>query len=148
MQTILIKYITFPKTKRKSQLCFNIWIFCILEKTFDFSSLHIWTYSSFEGNYFYLAADVARRNKDVRRQEQTEREAGMGRKGVLVSHICREPAVFCLDFLSFSLCCCSGRFTNPTCGYLTSWELDSSLSCLCGVFRKSWDKSYWFYLKV
>ena len=80
-----------------------------------------------------------RQNKAVRIRKQTEREAGMWRKGVLVSRICRE-------FLIFSLCCCSGRFTNPTCVYLTSWEWDSTINCLCGAFRNSWDKSYWFYL--
>ena len=31
-----------------------------------------------------------------------------------VSHICRDPAALCLDFLFFfSVCCCSGRFTIP-----------------------------------
>ena len=67
--------------------------------------------------------------RDETRQscKQTEREAGM-----LESRICRE-------FLIFSLCCCSGRFTNPTCVYVTSWEWDS-INCLCGVFRNSWDK--------
>ena len=42
-----------------------------------------------------------RRSKMKQRQKRTEGEVGMGRKGVLVSHICREPAALCLDFLSF-----------------------------------------------
>ena len=56
----------------------------------------------------------------------------MERKGVLVSRICRDPAVaFCLDFLIFSLRCCSGRFNDPKCGYLTSWDWDSTINRLC-----------------
>ena len=141
-------------------LCFTLY-------SSDFSSLHLNTESlnlvlltaSEQTRYFSLmylnisrlmwtnqstsrTADAERQDKDakdVRRRKQTEREAGMWRKGVLVSRICRE-------FLIFSLCCCSGRFTNPTCVYLTSWEWDSTINCLCGAFRNSWDKSYWFYL--
>ena len=92
----------------------------------DFSSLHMNTFSkeacffsfdAFEVNYGLLLFGVfiTRPISDVRRRKQTERETGMWRKGVLVSRICRE-------FLIFSLCCCSGRFTNPTCVCVTSWE--------------------------
>ena len=51
-----------------------------------------------------------------------------------------------LDVPIFTVCCCSGRFTNSKCGYLTSWEWDSTINYLCGAFRNIWDKSYWFYL--
>ena len=47
---------------------------------------------------------------DVRRLEQTE----------------RRPERICREFLVFSLCCCSGCFTNPTCVYLMTWEWDST----------------------
>ena len=80
---------------------------------------------------------VSARNKDIkyiRRRKQAERESGMGRKVVLVSRICRDPAAPCLDFLKL------GCFTNLKCVYLSSWEWDSTLNCLCGVFRNSWDK--------
>ena len=51
-----------------------------------------------------------------------------------------------LQILIFSLCCCSGSFTNPRCVHLMCWERDSTINCLCGAFRNSWDKSYWFCL--
>ena len=63
-----------------------------------------------------------------------------------VQIFCEQIFCICREFLIFSLCCCSGHFTNPTCVYLTSWEWDSTINCLCGAFRNSWDKSYWFYL--
>ena len=78
-------------------------------------------------------ADAARLSKNVRSRKQTERKTGLGRNGVLVSRICRE-------FLIFSLCCCSGRFTNPTCVCLTSdneTQHQTQISCLCGAFRNS-----------
>lgn len=48
--------------------------------------------------------------KTETRRKHTENR--MGRKGVLVSHICGDSAAFCLDCLIFSFCCCSGCFTN------------------------------------
>ena len=59
---------------------------------------------------------------------RTERETAVWRKGVLVFHICRDSAALCLEFLIFSLCCCSGRFTNPKCCYVTSWDWDSTIN--------------------
>ena len=55
--------------------------------------------------------NYANRAKTGTRRKQTENR--MGRRGVLVSHICRDSAAFCLDCLIFSFCCCSGCFTNP-----------------------------------
>lgn len=49
-----------------------------------------------------------------------ERQSRLVRKDMLVSHICRNPAAVCLDFLVFSVFCCSRCFTNPKCWYLTS----------------------------
>ena len=72
------------------------------------------------------AADVARRDKDVRRhkkRKQTGRDTGTGRKGMLVSRICRDPAALCLDFLIFSLCC-SGHY-QPNMWLFYVWEWDS-----------------------
>ena len=66
-------------------------------------------------------ADVARRNKDGNRQRGTL-EQGEKVREYLVS------AALCLDFLIFSPCCCSGRFTNPKCVYLMSWEWDSTIN--------------------
>ena len=73
--------------------------------------------------------------KDVRRCKQTERETGM----------CFVSA----ESFWFSLFD-AARDTLPTqhVSYLTSWEWDSTISCLCGAFRNSWDKSYWFYLQL
>ena len=70
--------------------------------------------------------DVARRNhtKDITMQQQTR----IGRKGMLVSCICRKPAALCLDFLTFSVCCPGrGVVTNPKCQYLTFWKGDSTI---------------------
>lgn len=64
----------------------------------------------------------------------------------VVSLICRDCAAPCLDSLIFAVWCCSERFSNPKCRYLTSWERDSKISCLCGVFMNSLKKSFWFYL--
>ena len=71
-------------------------------------------------DYFYtfpnitrLISDAVRRDKDINRQ----------REGVLVSHICRE-------FLIFLLCCCSGRFTNPT--WIQRQPHSLTMECVCG----------------
>ena len=61
----------------------------------------------------------------------------VGRKGVLVSRICRDTAALCLDSLNLTVCCCSGRFANPVCGYLMFWEWDSTISYLCGASWKA-----------
>ena len=140
---------TFSSSHFKNKLVTSVWIH--LREIMDYLlSLH----AAFPTSQHWFqpyqctsrTADVARWPKDVRRQEQTERETGMGRKGELVCRICRDPAALCLGFLIFSLCCCSGRFNNPTCVYLMSWKWDSTVKSLCGVFRNSWDKSYLFYL--
>ena len=67
-------------------------------------------------------------------QKHTERETGIGRKGVLVSRFCRDPVALCLDFLIVSVCCCSGRFNIPKCSYLMSCERNSAVSYLCDAF--------------
>lgn len=53
--------------------------------------------------YFSGMADMVERNKvkDATGGNHTKRENGTGRKGVLVCHIFRDPAAFCLGFLSF-----------------------------------------------
>lgn len=46
------------------------------------------------------------------------------------THVCGWKVSDLLDvrFQLGSLCSCSGRFTNPRCGYSTSWEWDSTLT--------------------
>ena len=67
------------------------------------------------------------------KKKHAERETRMGRKGVLVSCICRYPAAIWLDFLILSILCCSRGFTDQKCRYLTSWEWTTNprLSLCC-----------------
>ena len=71
----------------------------------------------------------SRRSKN----KHAERETRMGRKGVIVSRICRYPAAICLDFLILSILCCSKGFTNQKCQHLTSreWTTNHQLSFCC-----------------
>ena len=67
-----------------------------------------------------------------KRHKKTETEGEWnGESVVLVSHICRDPAAPCLDFLIFSVCGCLRCFTKAKCGFLMSWERDSTINCLC-----------------
>ena len=51
---------------------------------------------------------------------ETKRDTG--RKGMLVSHICRHLAALCLDFLVFITLLQLGTLYQPKCGYMASWE--------------------------
>ena len=60
-------------------------------------------------------ADTARRPnvKDATTPKRTEKEAETGRKGAIVSCICREPAAFCRDSLIFSIFLLLRAFHQP-----------------------------------
>ena len=85
-------------------------------------------------NDFNLSEHITRHGRR-KKKKKMETDSGTERKGLLMSCICRDPAAFCLDILIFSLCCCSGHFTNPKCVYLTSWEWDSTIKYSIFVVR-------------
>ena len=55
---------------------------------------------------FYPCISTHGRQKDVTTRKQTEREARLGIKFMLVSRICRDPAASCLDSRTSSGCRC------------------------------------------
>lgn len=74
------------------------------------------------GSSLFDIRDSKRRSK---RDTDVEGDSNGEKTGVLFSVIWRDPAALCLIFF-FSVFCL-GRFTNPKCLYLTSWEWHSTI---------------------